>query len=97
MKHPKSRADRRSVRRNWIARRKYVVRYVWRLRWEFKPEGFLSKYNLNCGCIACHSLKHFKAKRQRRRQLDQEILFNLESWGFDWNECILPHWPYSVI
>ena len=82
MKHPKQRAERRSVRRGWIARRRYIIEHVWRDRGWRKPKwGMYAKWNLNCGCMMCHCNKYFKEKRKRRRALDQAITLNLRSWG----------------
>ena len=97
MKHPRSRAERRSVRLGWIARRRYVAEHVWfrfnppiyehnrpwyrPCEWEPFQWGRYAKWNMNCGCKQCHSEKYFKEKRKRRRALDFEVILNIQSWA----------------
>ena len=80
MKHPKRRAERRSVHQGWIARRRYIILHIWYRGNRDQEWGRYAKCNLNCGCRGCHSNKYFKEKRKRRRALDREIILNLRSW-----------------
>lgn len=80
MKHPTNRAERRSVRNNVIARRKFIHLNIWTSHQGFTEWGRYSKFNLNCGCKMCHCLKYGKDKRKRRRALDQTIVDNLKSF-----------------
>ena len=41
MKHPKQRAERRSVRQGWIARRRYITEHIWR---NFNPPPYEHTY-----------------------------------------------------
>lgn len=80
MKHPRSRAERRVVRDVFVAYRKFIHQHIWRFDHGFTEWGRYAKFNLNCGCMMCHSQKYFSAKRQRRRALQQDIVENLRSW-----------------
>lgn len=82
MSHPTSRAERRHQRERMIARRKFIHQHIWRSSidqpWhEGKPEyqkdwdpfnewGRYAKFNLNCGCKMCHSVKYYKEAHKRR-------------------------------
>lgn len=92
MKHPCNRAERRAVRDGKIDRRKYIATCIWRdydivphegtpQNW-YQPKewGRFAKFNLNCGCMMCHSEKYFKHKRKRREALKQSISYNIREW-----------------
>jgi hypothetical protein len=81
MDHPKDRRERRAVRDVVIARRKFIVTQIWgqdsyskssdfQRKWIAEMEwGKYAKFNLNCGCMMCHSPKYLSAKRKRRLAL----------------------------
>jgi hypothetical protein len=43
--------------------------------------GRFAKFNLNCGCMMCHSKKYFSEKRKRREALKQSISYNIREWA----------------
>lgn len=71
MHHPQSRGERRAVRGQVIARRRFIATRIWHDGFRFSDTqwGRYSKFNLNCGCKMCHSAKYLSAKRKRRRAL----------------------------
>ena len=80
MYHPRSRCERRFVRFCWIMRRRFIVKAIWRVKhWE-REWGYLSKWNLNCGCRMCHCNKYYGDKRKRRRNLN---LSGLEKLNYE--------------
>jgi len=73
MKHPSNRAERRHERERVIAARKFVWTNIWQAiknNPDWAPAwGRYAKWNMNCGCMRCHSEKYFSAKRKRRDAL----------------------------
>ncbi len=55
--------------------------YQQQIEW-YQPTEWsrFAKFNLNCGCMLCHSGKYFSEKRKRRRALEEDILENLRAW-----------------
>lgn len=84
MHHPRTRGERRAVREQYIHRRKFIATKIWSHYNEEPHEGSpgypgsiwvptewsrFAKFNLNCGCMMCHSAKYFSNARKRRNAL----------------------------
>lgn len=82
MKHPKSRAERRSVRDGWIARRRFIAQHIWRdydtvphegspwymqfSDW-YKPMEWGRYAKFNLGC-GCKGCHYVKYFKEKRKR-----------------------------